>query len=275
MNQSPSAARPRTVGIAGFGAVGRELAHRIAEDLPEYDVAAVSARRTHAAEEYVAAHGWTFQVLPLAQLADHADIVIECAPAAVFRELAEPVLRSGKTLVVLSSGALLSNWDLVDLAASHGARIVVPSGALLGLDAVQAAAQGTIENVTMVTRKPPVGLQDAPYVREHGIDLTGCTEPRKLFHGTAREAAEGFPANLNVAVALSMAGVGPDRTTLEIWADPHVNRNTHTITVDSDSARLSMTIENIPSENPKTGKITALSVIALLHKMAAPLAVGT
>ena len=99
--------------------------------------------------------------------------------------------------------------------------------------------------------------------------------PLRVFEGTAREAAKGFPANLNVAVALSLAGLGPDGTRLEIWADPTVTRNTHRIVVDSDAARIDMTIENIPSENPRTGRITALSVIAALRKMTAPLRVGT
>ena len=94
----------------------------------------------------------------------------------------------------------------------------------------------------------------------------------KIFEGTARDAAKGFPANLNVAVALSLAGLGPDRTTLQIWADPTVTRNVHRVEVESDSARFSMTIENIPSENPKTGRITALSVIAYLRKQGAALA---
>jgi aspartate dehydrogenase len=101
------------------------------------------------------------------------------------------------------------------------------------------------------------------------------TEPLRIFEGTAREAAKGFPANLNVAVALSLAGIGPDRTRVEIWADPTVTRNIHRIEVDSDSARFSMSIENIPSENPRTGRITALSVIACLRKQRASLRIGT
>src|SRR5918994_1266692 len=88
-------------------------------------------------------------------------------------------------------------------------------------------------------------------------------------------AAAGFPANVNVAAALALAGVGPDRTMIDIWADPAVTRNCHTIEVDADSARFTLSIENIPSENPKTGKNVALSVIAMLRKMHAPLAVGT
>jgi aspartate dehydrogenase len=80
---------------------------------------------------------------------------------------------------------------------------------------------------------------------------------------------------VNVAAALSLAGIGPERTMIEIWADPSVDRNCHTIEVEADSARFSLTIENVPSENPKTGKITALSVLAALRKLHAPLRVGT
>jgi aspartate dehydrogenase len=118
-------------------------------------------------------------------------------------------------------------------------------------------------------------LLGAPYLVENNIDIEHITEPLKIFDGTAREAAKGFPANLNVAVALSLAGIGPDRTRLEIWADPALTRNTHRIEVESDSARFSASIENIPSENPKTGRITALSVIAYLRKQRSALRVGT
>ena len=104
----------------------------------------------------------------------------------------------------------------------------------------------------------------------------GLTEAKLVFKGSARDGAIGFPANVNVAAALSLAGIGPDETTLEIWADPSVTRNTHTITLESDSARLTMTIENIPTaENPRTGKITALSVIAALRRLTATLQVGS
>jgi len=127
----------------------------------------------------------------------------------------------------------------------------------------------------MVTRKPVRGLVGAPYLVANDIRIEDIDAPVCVFRGTPRDAAVGFPANLNVAVALSLAGIGPDRTTLEIWADPSLTRNTHSVVVESDAARLTMTIENIPSDNPKTGRITALSVIAWLRKLRAPLRVGT
>jgi aspartate dehydrogenase len=214
-------------------------------------------------------------MLPIEALCDVADLVVECAPSRLLRSIVAPFVSSGKTAVVLSAGALLDHDDLIELARQHGGQIVVPTGALIGLDAVSAAAVGTIHSVRMVTRKPVRGLAGAPYIVENNIDIERIVEPLRIFDGTARQAAKGFPANLNVAVALSLAGIGPDRTRLEIWADPALTRNTHRIEVESDSASFSMSIENVPSENPRTGRITALSVIAYLRKQRAPLRVGT
>jgi aspartate dehydrogenase len=208
-------------------------------------------------------------------LAERCDWVVECAPSELLRAIGEPALRRGRRLVVLSAGALLDAPELIDLAREHGGQIVVPSGALLGLDAVSAAREGTIHSVTLVTRKPVAGLLGAPLLVEQGIDISGIKEPMRLYAGDARGAVRGFPANVNVSVALSLAGIGPDRTQVEVWADPTVTRNTHSIHVEADSASFSMTIENVPSDNPKTGRITALSLIACLRKMHAPLRVGS
>lgn len=128
----------------------------------------------------------------------------------------------------------------------------------------------------MITRKPPRGLAGAPYLAERGLSLDGLASALKVFEGTARDGARGFPENVNVAAALALAGIGPERTRLEIWADPALDRNTHRIEVDADSARFSMTIENIPSaENPRTGRLTPLSVIACLRGLTATLRVGS
>jgi aspartate dehydrogenase len=264
------------VAIAGFGAVGKVVAERLDRGIEGLALAAVSARDTARAEAAMAAFARPIPVLPLARLGEEAEIVVECAPAALLRELAEPALAHGRIVIVLSCGALLDNLDLVDLAHRSGGRILVPTGALLGLDAVVAAAEGDIASVTMITRKPPRGLMGAPYLEANGIDITELTAPKCVFSGTAREAARGFPANVNVAAALALAGIGPERTTVEIWADPTVTRNIHRIEVEAEAAHLSMQIENVPSaENPRTGRLTPLSVIAALKKLSAPLAIGT
>jgi aspartate dehydrogenase len=201
--------------------------------------------------------------------------VVECLPPTLFRDVAISAIDKGRIFMPLSVAQVLQNGDLIERAKQNGARIVVPTGALIGLDAVRAAAEGNIRSVKMVTRKPPNGLEGAPYLVERGISLKNVDKPMKVFEGSARDGAKGFPANVNVAAALSLAGIGPDKTTLEIWADPTVTRNTHRIEVESDTARFSMQIENVPSENPRTGKIVALSTIAALRGLVSELKVGT
>jgi aspartate dehydrogenase len=264
------------VGIAGLGAIGRAVARKIHEGtLPKMTLAGVAGGDPAKAKGYLSEIGCDAPILSLAQLAEVSDLVVECAPAAAMAEIASTVLRAGKTIMVLSAGMLLRHPELLALAKERGGQIIVPTGALIGFDAVSAAAEGEIHSVTMITRKPVKGLIGAPYLVQNGISVEGLSEAKRVFKGSAREAARGFPENVNVAAALSLAGIGPDRTTIEIWADPSVHRNMHRVMVEADSARFEMSIENVPSENPKTGRITGLSVIAALRKMTAPLRVGT
>ena len=263
------------IAVAGVGAIGTRVVEALDRGIDGLALTAVSVQNPEKHRSRLAGLTRPPAVLPIAALVDVADIVIECAPSQLVSSIVAPFVGCGKTAVVLGAGALLDHEDLIELARQNGGQIMVPTGALIGLDAVTAAAVGTIRSVRMVTRKPVRGLAGAPYIVERNIDIERITEPLRIFDGTAREAAKGFPANVNVAAALSLAGIGPDRTMIEIWADPALTRNTHRIDVDSDSARFSMSIENIPSENPKTGLITALSVIACLRKLRASLRVGT
>jgi aspartate dehydrogenase len=252
------------------------VARRLDAGIDGLALAAVSGRDRSRARERVRALHHPVPVLALAELAGVADVVVECAPAAVFAEVAEPAVKAGRIFMPISVGALLANWHVVDLARRHHARIIVPSGAVVGLDAVQAAAQGKISEVRMITRKPPRALAGSPYVEQHSIKLDGLQAPLKVFAGSAREGARGFPANVNVAATLGLAGIGPDLTQIEIWADPGVTRNTHAIVVEADSVRLELKIENVPSEeNPRSGKIVALSVVAALKRLTSCLSVGT
>jgi aspartate dehydrogenase len=271
-----TAKQVKKVAIGGLGAIGAVLAKKIDEGMEGLELAAISGRDVAKAERFAASLKRPVPVLALDKLAEVADIVVEAAPSSVMDQIALPALKAGRWLVISSVGVLARSPHYIDLAKEHGGRIFCPTGALIGLDAMLAAREGTIHSIKMVTRKPPGGLEGAPHLVANNISVKGLTEPKCVFSGTASEAIVGFPANVNVAVALGLAGVGPDKTNIEIWADPGVDRNIHRIEVDADSARFSMMIENVPSEeNPRTGKITALSVIALLRKLASPLAVGT
>ena len=266
----------KKVAIGGLGAIGMQTVRALDSGIAGLELVAISARDKAAAKTRLDGLRQPVAVTDLTALAELADIVVECIPAAHFRQIAEPAIEAGRIFMPLSVGQLLRHDDLIERARQTGARILPPTGALIGLDAVRAAAEGTIYEVRMITRKPPAGLAGAPFLEQNGIDVLAIREPTKIFEGSAREGARGFPANVNVAAALSLAGTGPDKTMLEIWADPGVNRNMHTIKVDSDSSRFEMSIENVPSlENPRTGVITGLSTIAALRGLVATLKAGT
>src|SRR5438128_10114447 len=197
------------VAIAGLGSIGRVLARALRDGLPGLVLACAAARDRAKAQAWLDAERIACPLVALEALPGQADLAIECAPAAVLDRICRPMLEAGKAVMVLSSGALLERPDLMALAKAKGGQIIVPTGALLGLDAVTAAAEGQIRSVRMTTRKPPKGLAGAPYLVAHGISVEGLNAPKLVFSGTAREAAVGFPANVNVAAALALAGIGP------------------------------------------------------------------
>jgi aspartate dehydrogenase len=265
----------KTVAIAGLGAIGLALAEALDRGVDGLRLIAVSARDLERAVARVASFAHPPRVTDIAGLAQ-ADIVVEAAPAAVFEPIAIAAIEAGRIFVPSSVGALLPRMHLVERANQTGARIIVPTGALLGLDAVRACAEGDVSSVTIETRKHPRGLAGAPYLTDNDIDVLAITTPTVIFEGNALDAARGFPANVNVAAALALAGIGPLRTTVRIWADPGVDRNIHTIRVEAAAARLTMTVENVPSEaNPRTGKLTPLSVLACLRGLVSTLKIGS
>ena len=265
-----------TVGIAGLGAIGLDVARALDAGIPGLALAAVSARDAARARERVAGFRAPPAILDLAGLAQ-ADIVVEAAPAAIFDRIAEPAIEAGRILVPLSVGALLPRMHLVERARQTGARIVVPTGALLGLDAVRAAAEGAVESVTIETRKPPGGLAGAPYLVEHGID---ARRPDRADARVRRQRAR------------RRRGLSrPTSTSPRRWPWPASGRSARgsrsgpipaspaTPTRSASrptAARFTMTIEGVPSEsNPRTGRLTPLSVIACLRGLTATLRVGS
>ena len=264
------------VAIGSLGAVGREVAGALADGIAGLELTAVSARDTGRAKARLRELGVTqAAVVPLEELAEHADVIVECAPAAVFRELVEPAVERGRTVVCISAAGLLDHYDLVDRSRQTGARLLLSSGAIAGLDTVRSAAQEGLDSARIITRKPPNGLQGAPGIPE-GVDILSLDQPLQIFSGTAREGARLFPANVNVAAALGLAGSGPDHTELEIWADPSVSRNVHRIEVRSPAVDFDVDIRNVPSRaNPRTGRVVSMSVVATLRRLVDPLVVGT
>ncbi len=188
--------RSLTVGLAGFGAIGQRVAAELDRPLPGLRLGAITSRDLEAART----RAYTLlktppPVVPLRELVFLVDVVVEAAPAQAFEEIATATLRAGRTLLVLSAGALLDRYEAyVDLARQGGGRIHVVSGAIGGLDALAAAAVGEVESVTVVTRKPPRALEGAPYLEAHGIRVRELQIPQVVFEGTAREACRGLTA---------------------------------------------------------------------------------
>jgi aspartate dehydrogenase len=264
-----------TVAIGGLGAIGLPLARTLDSGVDGLRLIAVAARDHGKAAASLTRFRNPPPIVSLPELA-RADIVVEAAPTSVFEAIAMPAIEAGRIFVPSSVGALLPRMHLLRLAVARGGRIIVPTGALLGLDAIRALAEGRVDRVALRTRKPPASLVGAPYLRDNGIDVSRTDVPTRVFAGNAIDAALGFPANANVAAALALAGIGPARTEVEIWADPTVDRNIHAIPVEAEAARLSMTIENVPSaDNPKTGRITPFSLLACLRGLVSPLKVGS
>ena len=207
------------------------------------------------------------------------DLIVEAASQDAVREYAVKVLREGKDLMVMSTGALLDEnlyQEVLNMARRMGRKVYVPSGAVVGLDNVKSAALEEIESVTLTTRKPPVSFEGAPFIKERGVDLTSIREPKVLYEGPAREAVKLFPRNVNVAASLSLAGVGADRTWVKIIADPNVKGITHEVRVKGAFGELMTKTVNRPfPDNPKTSYIAALSAIATLKKVSENIDIGT
>ncbi len=264
------------IAIAGLGAIGSGMVAEIARNEPGIAIAAVSARDTDKARATLLNHRVNAPILPLNELPQTADIVVECLPAASFDAIADETLAAGKGLMVLSVGQLARREDLIPAFRAAGQRLIVPTGAILGLDVVRALARGGIASARIVTRKSPKSLVGAPYLAANGIDPAAIDRPTLIFSGPTREAIKGFPANVNVAVALSLAGIGVDRTVCEIWADPVETANVHTIEVETGGTSVSMTIRGRPDpKNPRTSQMTALSAVDALRRLIDPVWIGS
>lgn len=264
-----------TVSLCGLGAIGMEVARRLDAGIDDLTLIAVAARDQEAARNRVAGFRAPPEVVDPSALAA-AEIVVEAAPAAIFDQVAGPAVAAGRILIPASVGALLQRMDLIEQARRTGARILPPTGALLGLDAVRAAAEGDVSSIVLESRKPPKGYAGAPWVIKQSIDLDAVREPTCIFDGNALAAAAGFPANANIAAALALAGIGPERTRVRLWADPTVQRNVHTVSVDAAVARFTMTMEGLPSPaNPRSSQLTPLSIVAALRGLVSTLKSGS
>ena len=273
----------RTIALIGCGAIGTSLATALSEGkisnarlVAIFDIIPERARGL--------AKTLKHPVLISESIADllngKPDLLIEAASQAAVQEYAEKVLTSGADLLIMSTGALLDKQlyeQLQRAAEQHQRRIYLPTGAIGAIDAIRATAIGGLQEVTLTTRKPPQSLAGAPFFTNNKVDLAKISEPQLIYEGPAREAIALFPANVNVAAILSLAGLGAERTKVRIIADPSIRVNIHRIEAAGNSGRISIELENQPHPmNPKTSFLAVLSALELLRQICNPMIkVGT
>ena len=267
------------VAIAGAGAIATVLIEGIARG--SGGIARVTAiGRLESEAETVDVRARRLSAIAfsdLTKLPDHASLVIEAAGGDVVRTYAAGWLARGADVMVLSAGALVDPVfarELRAVARKHGRRILVPSGAVAGIDGIRAGALGGLKRLQLRTTKPPRGLAGAPHIVAKNIDLDALTVPTTVFEGTVAEAVRGFPSNVNVAAVISLAGAGVD-VRVSVIADPTGSANVHEIEASGDFGTFTVRLDNLPSPaNPKTSALAPLSALAMLRRLSAELWVG-
>jgi len=206
------------------------------------------------------------EIKPVKDFLNDVDIVFEAASKEAVEEYAELIINAGKDLVLMSVGSLLNEKfrkKIEVTAKKKNCKIYIPSGAVCGIDGILSGSIDIINEVTLVTTKPPESLNK---------DF----EKRKIvFEGSARNAVIKYPMNINVAASLSLAGIGFDKTKVEIVADPVATRISHKILAHGKFGRLRAEVENMPNpNNPRSSYMASLSAIATLKKIISPIQIG-
>jgi aspartate dehydrogenase len=266
------------VGIIGCGTIGRELAiacqKRFSAEVTLEALADTDHARVRKLQKELKPKP---KLLNTDQLIKHCDLVIEAASKEAAYEIAKKTLFQGKDVMVMSVGGILGKEkEIFNLAKTHRCCLYLPSGGVVGIDGLKAAGIGKIHRVTLTTRKPPQGFEDAPYVLKHGINLKNMKQEKLLFEGNAKEAVRGFPKNINVSATLSLAGIGAKKTRVRIFASPQMLVNVHEVYVVGDFGSFYTRTENFPSEqNPRTSRLAILSAVATLERILKNVKFGT
>jgi aspartate dehydrogenase len=263
------------LGIIGFGSIGKDVAHYIKEEkVKGVSLNGVLVRNKE--KLLPSGENWVIcdQIDEFLKL--DLDVVIEAAGHEAVYRFGEDVLLSGKDFMIVSVGALADETlhsSLEKAAEKTNTKLIIPSAAIAGLDRIASAQFRTINEVKLITRKPPRVWYGT--IAEEKVDLETISEPYCIFNGTARESAKLFPESVNVSAALSLAGIGFDETKVEVYVDPTVQHNTHEISACGDFGEVHFQVQNTPSEdNPKSGYIVAMSICKVLNNFTSRFVIG-
>ena len=257
----------KKIGLAGVGAIGCAVARALQSGIEGFELTHIS--------DPSPLKDFGVPNVDFDTLAQECDMIIECLPAHIVPQLAEIALKANKDIIFISSAALLLYPEIQEQLQNSTSKAYLPSGALCGLDGVRAMKEMGIELAKIASTKPPLGFKGAPYIEKNDIKLENISKKTMIFEGNAYEASEGFPANVNVAATLSLAGIGGKETRVEVWADPEAKGNMHEITVKSAYSTMTTKIENMPDPaNPKSSVLAAQSIVATLRNLSSALIIS-
>ncbi|MEI7542965.1 MAG: aspartate dehydrogenase [bacterium] len=267
----------KKLGIIGCGAIGNDIAEAVDKgninvvlfaccdkDKNKYDLMLSKLKRVNPV--YMDAE----------EIMKNCDLVVECAHKDAVTDVFKLAIKYGRDIMFLSAGGVLENTDLVEEARQKKINVYVPSGAVVGIDGLDAAKYSGLRKVTLITRKPPMAFKGVKSLIDKGIKVDEIKTETTVYEGSAKDAVKDFPQNINIAATLSLAGVGSEQTLVKIIIDPFITNNIHEIIVEGDFGRFRAITENLPSpNNPKTSYLTSLSAIVLIKKIVEPIHIGT
>ncbi len=264
--------------IIGGGFIGSTIAREL-EKMEEIEAVYIVDKYKERAEELAEDCKKVRYAPNLEAALPDVGLVVESATQEAVKEYAPTVLRSGTDLVVLSVGAFVDRefWqECRTLAEENDCRLYIPSGAVAGTDGLNSASVGRIDEVILISYKPPSALRDVEYLQKKGIDLDAIDRATVVFNGHAEDAVRHFPRNINVAATISLTGEGFERTRIRIVADPNIRRNIHRLIVKGEFGELECNARNLPSkENPRTSILAAFSAISTVKKIVGHVWIGT
>lgn len=269
--------RPKTIGILGCGVIGTVLAKYAAKDIASfvkkiilYDMDSLKCKLLADSLPNASA------AKDMAALIDKSDLVIEAAAPGVVPDFLKRAIKKEKDVLIMSIGGLIGNENLIELAEKKGIRLILPSGAISGIDGLKASKLAGLKTVTLITRKPPRSLKGAPYLMEKGIDVDTIHEETVIFEDTAERAIKVFPKNINISALLSIAGLGAKKTRVKIVVSPEYEHNIHEIRIESLAGNITIKLENVPSpDNPRTSSLAVFSAIVSLKEYFESVCIGT
>lgn len=266
------------IGIVGCGAIGSRIAKSVQKELKNTcELTGVHDIDEDKAFNLVKELGIMNRLkTTLPELIKSCDCVVEAVNAKDTREIVRQALKAKKSVLAMSVGKLLNAHDLFNLAKKNNCHILLPSGAIAGVDAIKAASLATIKKITLTTRKPPSGFRNNPYFIQKKIDLSRIKKETVLFDGDADTAVKLFPQNINVAATVSLASQANRKMRVRILTSPRYHVNSHEIEMEGDFGKMFTRTDNVVCpDNPKTSYLAVLSGIQTLKQFCTGILIGT